>query len=97
MATPQPTDFKSFIGIFTDLIALALPIVSGLALLAFLWGLSKFIFNVQGDAKAVAEGKNLMIWGVIALFIMVSVWGLVSFLSNEFGLGADLVLPLLPS
>lgn len=64
------------------LIGIALPIVVALALLAFFWGLVKFIF---GSAEGKTEGKTLMIWGVVALFVMVSVWGLVRFIGNAVG------------
>lgn len=66
-----------------NLVDLALPIVVALALLAFFYGLAKLIW---GGAEAVAEGKTLMIWGVVALFVMVSVWGLVRFVGDAFGI-----------
>jgi len=63
------------------LISSALPIVVGLALLGFFWGLAMFIFNANNEEKQ-KEGKSIMIYGVIALFIMVSVWGLVRFIGS---------------
>lgn len=59
----------------------ALPIVVALALLAFFYGLAKFIFS---GAEGKKEGQDLMIWGIVALFVMVSVWGLVRFIGNAF-------------
>ena len=47
-----------------------------LALLFFFWGLAQFILK-SGDAASHEEGKNKMVWGVIALFVMVSIWGIV--------------------
>lgn len=78
----------SSIGRLTNL---ALPIVVGLALLAFFWGLLKFIF-AQGNEESKADAKKIMLWGIIALFVMVSVWGLVDFIGNAFGIdqGDDL-------
>lgn len=67
------------------LINLALPIVVGLALLAFFWGLVKFIV-AQGNDGAKSEAKKVMIWAVVALFVMVSVWGLVRFIGDAFGI-----------
>lgn len=68
------------------LIDLALPIVVAIALLAFFWGLVKFIFSAAGE-DAHKEGQRLMIWGLVALFVMVSVWGLVRFIGNALGVG----------
>jgi len=56
------------------------------ALLIFLWGLMRFIFRVGGDEKAVTEGKNIMIWGVVSLFVMVSIWGIIGFFQRAFNL-----------
>ena len=56
-----------------------------LALALFFWGLVKFIKNAA-DTKAHEEGKSLMIWGIIAFFVLVSLWGLVGlFLGDLFG------------
>lgn len=63
------------------LIDTALPIVVALGLLAFFYGLVKFIFSAKKE-----EGTKIMIWGVVALFVMVSVWGLVRFIGNAFGI-----------
>lgn len=58
-------------------------LVGGLALLYFMWGVGKYILH-GGDAEKRTEGYQMMIYGVIALFIMVSVWGLVAVLQNTF-------------
>ena len=34
-----------------------------------------------------------MIWGIVALAVMLSVWGLVGILGSTFGLGTGSVLP----
>ena len=59
-----------------------------LSLLLFLWGLAVFILNA-GDEKKIADGRRLMVWGIIALFVVTSIWGIVSFLQGTFGVGGD--------
>lgn len=95
--TMAPQNFRELINIFLDLISLALPVIAGLALLAFMWGLVKFISNVGsgGGEKAITEGKSLMVWGLLALFVMVSVWAIIAFFHNDLGL-TQFGLPLLP-
>src|SRR3989344_308746 len=83
-----PSNFKELADILIDLIRTALPVITGLALMVFFWGLAKFIFRVGGDEKAVEGGKRLMIWGLLALFVMISVWGIIRFMQNA------LLLPL---
>lgn len=58
--------------------------LSGVAVLLFLWGLARFILN-SGDEKVVAEGKKMMIWGIVALFVLLAVWGLVALLQTIVG------------
>lgn len=67
------------------LIDIALPIVVAIALLAFFWGLVRFIFAGADETKQ--AGRRLMIWGLVALFVMISIWGLVRFVGNALGVG----------
>lgn len=62
---------------FQQLVAAVIPILIGLALLAFLWGVLTYLFG-----KDKAGAKEFMIWGIIALFVMTSVWGLVHILRS---------------
>ncbi|MEK7175868.1 MAG: hypothetical protein AAB695_00645 [Patescibacteria group bacterium] len=68
-------------------------VVAGIALLFFFWGLAQFIFKVRGDEKAVDQGKALMKWGLIAFFVMLSVWGIVRFFQGELLPGVDFSPP----
>ncbi len=66
----------------TRVIQMIIPIVIGLALLVFLWGILKYLF--ASDAKNKKEGINYITWGIISLFVMVSIWGLVTLLQQSF-------------
>lgn len=77
-------NLQSFISTLTGLIANRLiPLMTALALLVFLWGMAQSVWKGNSD-KGRQEGKNLAIWGLLALFVMVSVWGLVRVLQQEF-------------
>jgi hypothetical protein len=78
---------NSFLTSIGRLINTALPIVIGLALLGFFWGLAQFILK-GADPAAQKSAKSMMIWSIVALFLMVSVWGLVNFLGSTLGVGA---------
>ncbi|MCI0619845.1 pilin [Candidatus Wolfebacteria bacterium] len=76
----------------TKLLILVNPIilvVSGLALVFFFWGIAKLILSA-GDEKGREEGKKVMLWGIIALFVLFSVWGIVQLLQRSL---FDGVLP----
>lgn len=89
--------FGDLVRMFFELIMSVIPLVASLALLAFFWGLVKFISNVSAGSKdAVSQGKSLMIWGIVALFIMVSLWGVLRFAYGEFGF-TGFGIPTLPT
>ena len=56
-----------------------------LAVFYFLWGVLKYIQSA-GDEKSRKEGISMMTYGIIALFVMTAVWGLVNVLTNTFPL-----------
>ena len=88
------SNIETLLGSIKRLVSAALPIVAGLALLGFFWGLVQFIFSAGDEGKKDA-GKSHMIWGIVALFVMVSVWGLVNFIGGAFNIqqGGDLTVP----
>ncbi len=77
------TDLLSLFNFMTQLINAFVPLLFGLAMLAFLWGMVKFIYYAD-DPKRRADGKYVMIWGVVALAVMMSMWGLALTLKNMF-------------
>lgn len=83
-------DFPGAIRCVTGMINMTIPLVIGIAVFLFLWGLIKYI-TAGGDDKAVAEARKFMTFGIIALFVMVSVWGLVGILVNTFFSGGVVV------
>jgi len=60
-----------------------IPIVIGLALLTFLWGVMKY--GTSRDEATRKESIAIIINGIIVLFVMVSVWGLVWLFASFFG------------
>ncbi len=54
-----------------------------LAIVVFFWGLIKYLF--VGGAEGKAEGLKIMFYGVVTIFVMISVWGLVELLQYTFG------------
>jgi len=60
-------------------------VLVAIAVIIFLFGVFKFIIysdNLEDKKK----GKNFMIWGVIGIFVMVSLWGLVNVFRSTFKL-----------
>ena len=80
---PPPQTFKELVGVFLLLIKRSIPLIGSIALFLFLWGAATVIFQ-GGSEEAVKTGKQRILWGLVALFVMLSVWGLVSFLKETF-------------
>jgi uncharacterized membrane protein len=89
-AAPDLGYFDQFVALLGTLIGALIPVVIALGLLLFIWGMVQFIF-ASGDEAAKEEGKRKMIWGVITLFVIVSVWGLVALLNQLTGVGQGAV------
>ena len=60
------------------------PFIFALATMIFIWGVAQYIMGANEEAKR-EKGKQFMIWGIVALTVMVSVWGLVRILGGTFG------------
>ncbi len=69
----------------SDLINRLIPFIIALTVLIFLWGIFKFVI-AGGDGEARKEAQGYIIWGIVALFVMVSVWGLVNILVRSVNL-----------
>jgi len=55
-----------------------------LALAYFIYGVFQFLANADNE-DARATGKQHMLWGVIGMFIMMSVFGIMQILLNTLG------------
>lgn len=63
------------------------------ALMFFLYGIFVLMFVGGTNEESRSKGKKFMLWGIISLFVMVSVWGLVAILKTSFFGGGPLVGP----
>jgi len=92
LVSAQATDFKSLVSIIMGLIRSLIPLVVALTLLVFIWGIFQLVRSNSSKDREAALG--LITYGIISLFVMVSVWGLVYILTSTFFNGA-LVIPQL--
>lgn len=86
--SPKFRDFLCYITrIINDSI---IPLFFTSAVVIFVWGVVQYVINSDEEAKK-AKGRQFMIWGIIALAVMISVWGLVRIVGTTFGI--EYVLP----
>ncbi len=87
-------NFKGVVYEVISYINILVPILYSLCFIAFFWGLSKFILN-SGSASEVQKGKTYMIWGVTALFVLVSLRVIIGILAREFEIGDSKTIPVI--
>lgn len=72
----------------TQIVNQLIPLAASIALLGFFWGLARYIFKA-GDEDAKAEGKRIMIGGIIALFLIAAVGGIIQFIGTALGVPTE--------
>lgn len=88
-----PPEIVSFMGRVTDAILNPiLGVIFALALVYFLFGLMRLIFNA-GDEGQASDGRRHMLWGLVGMSIMVSVFGLLNLIDSFVDNREDLNLP----
>lgn len=76
-------------GIITGILV---PLAFALCLLYFFWGVAKYIRTGAGSDKATEEGKRVMVWGIVGIFVAFSIWGIIKFIQSELGIpGIDTI------
>lgn len=77
----------TFASIINNILKLGEPLVFlliGLSVVVFLIGIVKYMTQ-YGDENKRKESVQMMTYGLIGLFVMVSVWGLVSLFTDLIG------------
>ena len=73
-------------GIIGALNIVVMPIIITLAFLVFIWGVIHYFFIHGDDETKRAEGRQFIMWGILAMALLFSVWGLVGLLLSTFGI-----------
>lgn len=84
--------FADIVGIIVNLMGMAVNLLMAFALLVFLYGLMRYMMDAGDDSKR-EESRQYMVYGIIGLFVMVSMWGLVQVLTNTFIPGSAVGIP----
>lgn len=65
------------IGIINQII----PVLTVLALALFMWAVVRYILKAE-ESHGKGEERTALLWGIIALFVLFSVWGIVKILQR---------------
>ena len=72
----------------------AVPLIFAIAFIVFIYGVAKAYIFSGGESEAVSQGHRLILWGIIAFAVMISLWGLVNVVASSFGLEGQSAPPL---
>lgn len=85
LARAEITTFPAFIARLTDLLNAIAPFIVGLAVFVILWGVFTYLVHAAEEEKR-EEARRFIVWGVIGVFFMLSIWGFVNVLLGSFEL-----------
>lgn len=77
------TSFADIVAYLIDLLNQAVFVLAALAVVIFLWG----VFNyIRQAASAKKPNRELILWSLLTLFVLFSIWGILRLMCNSFGL-----------
>lgn len=79
------TDVNSFIQWLLQFFNYVYYLLMTLVLVVFFWGLARFILSA-GDERGRTNGRSMMLWGIVGIFVLVSLWAIVYFFTGSLGL-----------
>ncbi|MBU6370857.1 MAG: hypothetical protein KGH93_02490 [Patescibacteria group bacterium] len=80
---------------FSGILTLVVPVLIALAVVWFIWNV--FRYTIASNEEAKKEATSGIVWGIVGIFVMVAVWGLVGVLQNTFQLQNTVQTPVIPT
>ena len=77
--------YAGLIGSVIGLINVIIPVLIGVAMIVFFWGLTQYIYQA-GDTHSHDRGREIIIWGLASMFVMVSIWGIIALMREALNL-----------
>ena len=88
---PIPAPVKTFIGkISTEILNPLIAIMFAIATAYFFYGVAAYIWNPDNEEMR-EKGKISMLWGVVGMFIMITVFGILRFIIDSTGADPSLI------
>jgi uncharacterized membrane protein YidH (DUF202 family) len=81
------TQIAGILTIIRNILNTLIPILITLGIVYFIYGVIGYM--TAKDEEKRTEARNVMIYGIIGLFVIVSIWGLIGFLSRATGVGGQ--------
>lgn len=72
-------------GVIGLLNTVVVPVIFALSFAAFVWGMLNYFFLHGGEEGKREEGRQFILWGIIGIAVLFSVWGFVNILLSTLG------------
>lgn len=79
------TDVETFASSILKIVNILVAIVFVLALVVFAWGVVKYITSANNPERE-KEARQFLWWGVVGLFVIIAIFGLVQFIGKTLGI-----------
>jgi len=77
-----PEDFRALVNLIVELVNNSIiPLIFAIAILTFMLGVLRYFFS-PGSEENVKKGRQVVVWGIVALFVMLSIWGFLNLLER---------------
>src|SRR6266404_2126856 len=77
------SSFQCFAQAIGNLLGLATAALIGIAIVIYFFGIVRNLFKAGGgSAQSFGSIRDNLVWGIIALFVVFSIWGIVGLLGN---------------
>ncbi len=77
-------EFQNLTSGIGSIVTALMPIAFTSVFVVFFWGVALYVVKA-GDEEAQKKAKSIMIYGVIGIAIVASIWGIVGWLQSAFG------------
>ena len=74
---------NGIVGLLNTVVA---PVIAALAFAAFVWGVVNYFFIHADDEQKRGEARMFLLFGLIGLVVLFSVWGFVNILLSTLGI-----------
>jgi hypothetical protein len=89
-----PRTFAELAAYLGSIMNSAIGVLITAALVFYFWGAAQHLLKMERGEGASPEFRKFLLMGVLVIFVMVSVWGILEILRNTFLTGGGDVMPI---
>lgn len=94
-AAQAVTDASTLFAKVNNILNALIPIFISIAVVYLIYAIVRYV--IAGNEEEKEAGKKMMIWGVIGLFVILSIWGIVNVLVKTLNLDNQVRQDAIPS